>query len=154
MKAIPKRWYSWGYTIEDGARTVADIDVAMCSGRAAFKIEGSVYVAYREGVLRGAYILEQRGSTVARAEKTSAFRREFLVEHADQHYTLRPRSALGRSFLLMNGARQVGSIIVEGLFSRRVAMDLPAELPLPVKVFVLWLVILTWRRAAAAAGCC
>ena len=46
----------------------------------------------------------------------------------------------------------------EGLFTRRAEARLPDELPLPVKAFILWLVIILWEResdsgpAAGGAG--
>ena len=35
-----------------------------------------------------------------------------------------------------------------GLFSRKLTIDLPDELSLAVQVFMTWLVIILWRRAA------
>ena len=136
----------------DGARTVAHVDVSCWRERGSLRVDGSTYQAYREGILSGAYLLKRRGSTLASAKKPSAFRREFLVEHDGRRYTLRAKSAFERGFVLLNGTKRVGWITLESIFSYRANVHLPADLPLPVQVFVLWLVINTWRRAAASAG--
>jgi len=103
----------------------------------------------------GAFILESSGSIMARAEKPSAFRRSFIIDYRDKQYTLRAASALRRSFLLLDGDIKIGSLSPEGIFTRRTSVDLPAELPLPVKVFIIWLTVILWKRdsnSAAAAG--
>ena len=150
MKLVPKHFYSWDFTIVDGARTVAHIDVSWWRERASLRVDGSTYRAHRERLLSGAYVLKHKGSTVASARKPSVFRREFLVEHDGRRYTLRARSALRRGFVLLKGTKQVGSITLESLFSYRANVKMPEDLPLPVQAFVAWLVILMWRRAASA----
>ena len=136
----------------DGARTVAHIDASWWRERASLTVDGSTYQAYREGIMSGAYLLKCRGSKVASAKKPSMFYREFLVEHDGQRYTLRAKSVFERGFVLLKGAKRVGSITLESLFSYRANVNLPADLPLPVRVFVFWLVIVSWRRAASGAS--
>ena len=38
--------------------------------------------------------------------------------------------------------------IPEGLFTRRARINLPEELPLPVRVFMIWLTVILWKRDA------
>ena len=56
--------------------------------------------------------------------------------------------------VLVDG-RAVGAITPASAWSRRASAELPAALPLPVQVFVVWLAMLLWKReqdAAAAAS--
>ena len=46
----------------------------------------------------------------------------------------------------------VGTIRRETWTSRKARVELPDELPLPVRVFVLWLVLLMWKRESDAAA--
>src|SRR5919202_1422104 len=48
----------------------------------------------------------------------------------------------------------VGSVRRRGFFNREWTVDVPEELPLEVRVFVVWLVIILWKRedSATAAG--
>jgi hypothetical protein len=52
--------------------------------------------------------------------------------------------------VLFQGDIEVGSIRPEGYLSRKAAVSLPGDMPMPVQVFVMWLVILLWRREANA----
>jgi hypothetical protein len=154
LKAIPKRWFSWDFAVRKGSQPVADIDVSWWREKGLLTVEGTTYEVYREGAFSGAFILASAGSALARAEKPSAFRRSFIIEHAGRQYTLRAKSAWGREFLLLDGPREIGSLSPEGLFTRRATVDLPEHLPLAVRVFIIWLAVLLWKRESdsVAAG--
>ena len=42
----------------------------------------------------------------------------------------------------------VGSLAAKGVFSRGMNVDLPETLPLAVRVFVVWLTVVLWKRGA------
>lgn len=65
---------------------------------------------------------------LARAEKPSVFRREFVIHHVGREFTLAQKHA----------------------FTRTAAASLPHELPLPVRMFIVWLTMISWRREATA----
>ncbi len=145
LKAIPKRWFSWDFTIIEGSQQVADIDVSWWRERGLLTVHGIDYMVYREGLM-GAFILELDGTVLARTEKPSAFHRTFLIEHENKQYTLRAMSAFRRAFLLLDGSRKIGSISTRGFFTRRATVESPEELPLPAKVFIIWLAVILWKR--------
>ena len=151
--AVPRRWFSWDFVVLDGSgRALAEIDMAVFGERATVAVEGSTYEIAREGLLRGAFLLERSGEVLARAEKPSAFRRLFHVEHAGTRYTMAQRSILRRAFVLRRGDDDVGTLAPERLIGRRVRVELPDELPVPVAVFVIFLAVLLWKRASRSAG--
>ena len=156
LKAIPKRWFSWDFTVMEGSQPVADIDVSWWREKGLLTVHGTDYTVYREGLMSGAFILELDGTVLARAEKPSTFHRAFLIEHAGKQYTLRAKSAFRRAFLLLDGSREIGALSPEGIFTRRATVEFPEELPLPAKVFIIWLAVILWKRdsdsAAGAAG--
>ena len=155
LRIVPKHWFSWGFAVRDGDRHVADIDMAWWRERGVLAVEDRPYEVYREGVMSGAFILASPEGILARAEKPSAFFRSFVVEHAGRAYTLQARSAFFRSFVLLDGPTEVGTLTPDGPFTRRASADLPEDMPLPVRVFVLWLALLLWKRqsdSSAAAG--
>lgn len=151
--AVPRRWLSWDFRVlEPSGREVAEIDVAVLRERATVQIDGSTYELAREGMLRGAFLLEKSGEVLARAEKPSAFRRLFHIEHAGTHYTMSQRSLLRRAFVLRRGDDEVGTVAPERFLGRRVRVELPDDLPVPAAVFVIWLAILLWKRSSKSAG--
>ena len=148
LRAIPKGWFSWDFTVMEGSRPVADIDISWWREKGVLTVEGKSYKVYREGLMSGAFILESGGSVLARAEKPSAFLRHFEIDHDGRRYTLRAKHAWGRAFELLDGLTRIGSLHPDGLFTRRVIVDLPEDLPMPVRVFIIWLTVILWKRAS------
>jgi len=146
LQIVPTHWYSWDVTVTDESHPVADIVTSSWREKGALTIGDTTYRLYREGSMSGAFILEHAGSVLARAEKPSAFRRELVISHAGREYTLRPESLFRRAFVLMDGSRQVGSLAPNSAFTRKAAADLPPHLPLPVRMFIVWLTVISWRR--------
>jgi len=150
LQLIPQSWLSWNFDVlgDDGA--VAQIKTSSWPESGTFSIDEATFRACREGVFSGEYILEQNGQPIARAQKPSAFLSAFVVEYQDRNYTLKKESLIGRSFVLLENDIPAGSIQPEGFLTRKVAAGLPDDMPMPVKVFILWLAILLWRREANA----
>ena len=145
LHIVPTHWYSWDVTVTDQSRPVADIALSWWREKGELTIDGALYRVSREAP-SGAFVLERAGSISARAEKPSVFRREFVLRHAGREYTLRRRSVFGRTFVLLDGSRVVGSIAPKSPFTRKAAADLPRDLPLPVRMFIVWLTVMSWRR--------
>lgn len=146
LKLIPKNWFSWNFTAFDESHAIADIDISSWREKATLTIQDNEYSVYREGLMSGDFILESAGAELARAEKPSAFRRCFVMKHAGRSYTLRATSAFTRQFKLFDDVREIGSISRERIFSRRATIDLPNDIPLPVKIFITWLAVILWKR--------
>ncbi len=152
LKAIPKRWFSWDFTIMEDSKPVSDIDVSWWREKGLLTVYGIDYMVYREGLMSGDFILELDSMVLSRAKKPSAFHRSFLIEHAGKQYTLRAKSAFQRAFLLLDGTREIGLLSPEGIFTRRATVEFPEELSLPTKVFIIWLAVILWKRDSDSAG--
>ena len=125
---------------------VARIETHWWREKGALTIQGVDHSVYRERPMSGDFILESAGSILARARKPSAFRRFFNVEHAGRQYTLRAPSAFRRAFIVLDGDLGIGSISPDGLFTRRASVDLPENIPLAVRIFIVWLAVILWKR--------
>ena len=147
LQVVPANWYSWDFTVADESRPVADIATSWWLEKGTLAVDGATYRVYREAPLSGAFVLEGAGGVIARAEKPSVFRRELVIRHAGREYTLRPRSMFRRAFVLLDGSREVGSLTPRSAFTRKAAADLPRDLPLPVRAFIVWLMVISWRRS-------
>lgn len=150
LQLVPQNWFSWNFDILDDDHLVASIKVSSLPETGTFSLDGADYRARREGMFSGDFLLEGNAQTIAHAQKPSAFLSTFEIQYSDRSYTLKKESVVGRSFVLFDGDREVGSIRPEGFLSRKSAVSLPATMPRPVQVFVLWLAILIWRREANA----
>ena len=152
LRATPKQWCSWNFAVTEGSQALANIDISWWREKGVLTVHGVDYRVYRERMMSGDFILEAAGSVVARAAKPSAFHRSFTIVHEGKRYTLRAKSVFRRGFVLLDGDREIGSLSPEGIFTRRATVDLPQALPLPVKVFIIWLAVILWKRSSDAAA--
>ena len=136
---LPKRWFSWDYNVMNGDRTLARLDLSCWRERA--EIGDITHRVFRERAMGGDFIIEAAGRELARATKPSAFRHTMIVHYKGKDFTLRKRSVWRRAFVLMDGERQIGAIA-----------DLPPDWPAPITAFVIWLVIILWKRDADASA--
>ena len=154
MEAIPKGWFSWKFRITDGVKEIADLDMSSWRERGELHIAGLSYALFRKGLLRPTFLLELNGSEIASATKSGALRRVITLQHDGQTYYLRRKSLIRRSVALLNDLGEIGSVSPAGFVTRRANVDLPENLRLPVRIFIIWLVLILWKRDSdsAAAG--
>ena len=153
LRGVPKSWFSTGYKLLENNTTIAIVDLSNWREAGELTIKGSTYRVYREGLMSGAFLLEDdTGSILSRAEKPSALYRSFLVEHGGRTYTLEAESTWFRKFILSEGGMQIGSVYPEHSMTRKSVVELPDEIPLAVRVFMFWLVMILWKRASDSAA--
>ena len=152
MKAIPKKWFSSDYLIMKDAEQVAEIEVSSWREKGQLWIDGGCYDVYREGLVSGLFILKHAGSVVASAEKPSALHRMFTISYDDSQYTLKAKSAFSQSIVLLRDDHEVGCMSSQGFFTGKKNIDLPAYLPTPVRVFMIWLAVVLWKRESNSTG--
>jgi hypothetical protein len=156
LSVAPKHWFSWDFAVRDETgRPVAEVKLSSWRERGAIRIAGVEHEVTRHGAVRGAFVLERGGSVLMRAEPPRSFRSGFQIEHEGKPYALKGRSPWKRERALYAGDGLIGTVVPEGLFSSRARVDLPDSLPLVLRLFVVWLTLLLWKResdAAAASG--
>ncbi len=153
LHAAPAAWYSSTFRLSDGEREVGSLKLAKLRERATFSVEDVPFEFYREGMV-GDFVLDFQEAVLVRADKPSALSERFILELDDQTFVLEKDSAFKRAFVLRAGdtGDRIGHITPVRWFGRATKIDLPESLPLPVRVFCFWLVLLMWNRAAAAAS--
>jgi hypothetical protein len=147
LTVIPKTW-SYAFRVTEGSEPIAETEnLSWWRDRARFQIQGSEYTARRD---KSAFTLESANQVLARAERPRRWRRELLVEHSGRQFLLRQESAFRRGFLVFENAMPLGFISPAGVLTRKAKVELPEELPLYLRVFIIWLVMTTWKRQEAA----
>lgn len=149
LVARPRRWYSSEYRILDGEVEIASLRLKLLRDTGIFQVEGKEYQIDVEGFLRGRFELKEGPMILAKAEKT---RRKFEIRTGGQRMTLEANGLLGRSWDLHVMTGPIGSIRSLGWLKNAAEANLPEELPLPLRVFLFYLVLITWRRQAAGAA--
>jgi hypothetical protein len=106
----------------------------------------------RETLLLGDFFLMNNDVLVAKADKPSAFSRRFVITAAGREMTLAAESPLTRRFRLTENGRTIGTIRPNHFLTRKCTIDLPEDIETPVQIFIFWLVVLMWRRAAKSSS--
>jgi hypothetical protein len=151
LQLEPKHWYSWDFTLSDGGAPVAAIDFSNWRERGELTIQGQTYQVTKQGLMSGEFRLEWPGGTVATATRDGLAGRRFHITHGAHTYTIKRRKWWGRDMVLLDGDREVGWVVPAGAFTRRGSASLPEQVPLPVRVFMVWIALLVWKREAEAA---
>ncbi len=148
--ATPKRWLSWDFEVhEGGGQPVGEVKVSAWREQGAVTVGGIEYPVTRQGAV-GAFTLSGAGGVLAQAMKPSALRRMFTLEHDGKEYTLKAISVWGRGTVLLDGETKIGAVRHSGVFTWQARADLPEDMPLEVRLFVIWLTVLLWKRQQAA----
>jgi hypothetical protein len=148
LTLAPRRWYSWDFFLFDGSRELADLRVSSWREKGVLSVEGVDYSVFRESSW-GDFVLEHAGTTLARATKPSAFHRLFEIRYMERSYTLKAKSTFGRSYVLLDGSTEIGTLELESWWTRRATAHLPDDWPMPIKSFAVWLAIVMWKRDAS-----
>ena len=149
LEAIPRHWYSWHDDLMEGVTRLAEVRVSSWRDAGQLTVGQNTFRVYRQGLFKGAFLLESNGSILAQAEKPSVFRRWLDIQHQGRHYILKT-VVFRRKLVLLDGSMEIGSLTPRGLFSRRATVNLPEDLSAPLKAFIVWLALLMWKRDAAA----
>jgi hypothetical protein len=162
LRAVPTAWYSSTFRLLRDDAEVGRLKLAAMKEAATFSVKDVAFEMYREG-FAGDFVLAFHGNPIARADKPSVLDRRFVLTVETRRYVLESESAFRRAFRLRSGdgtgeedggdtSDVLGRIAPEGMLTRCTTVDLPDDLPLPVQAFCLWLVLVLWNRAAAAAS--
>jgi hypothetical protein len=152
LEASPRSVFSSDFIIRSSGRTITTLDMSVWRERAEFELDGATYHMYREGLLVGDFVLDRGGAAIGRATKPSVLRSRFELHVGGYPLELRRTAWFSQRFGLYRGTEQIGMIRPARLFSRRVLVDLPAEIPLSLQIFTLWLALVMWRRQQRAAA--
>ena len=157
LKVIKKRWYSRTFTVLEESNAVADSRLSFLREKGVLTVQGQSYAMHPEGFFSRRYLLESAGSVSARAQNVQRYHHiRCLIHHAGRQYALpeepgfdRARCPFGSDILvfLLNDT-QIGSISRENSLTFRGTVDLPHDIPLPVKIFIICLALITWKYEA------
>ncbi|MEM6799168.1 MAG: hypothetical protein AAF589_06610 [Planctomycetota bacterium] len=154
LTATPAGWFTWDYNVTKGGERIASIDMEWGRDAGSFFLGGREFHVRREGFLGivGAFELTAEDHAVCRVRRPNPLSRRFEIafsEHmAMPPLTLTAASVFSRKYYVNRGGERLGEIRPLGFFTRKAEVDLSDSVPAPVQVFLLWLVLLNWRRAS------
>ena len=152
LEVAPLSAWSWSLRVTADGRELARLELARLRDNASFQLAGIPYTLTRTGVFRGLYSLEERGRTIARAQRRGFIRPSFQVATGDREITLRQRGFFGSTFAVEHNRSHLGTIRRTGLLTRRAQASLDDRIPLPCQVFLIFLAQVQWRAQARRAA--
>jgi hypothetical protein len=153
ITVVPRGAFSRGFDlVGDGDRKLGGFDGSVWRENGRIQIGAEEWEFRKERTRR--FSLAGPQGTYATAEQTSMWSSRWQIAVGDRLYLLAKESWLSSGYQVTVGDRVVGSVHRKGIFSSKAEVDLPADMPPPVQVFVIAVVMTQWRRdsSAAAAG--
>jgi hypothetical protein len=144
LKTIPVDWFSWNCHVVKDQIPIANLGFSVWGEAGELQIQDQLYKVFRED--NGNFFLANQETCIAFAEKPNPLFRQFFIRHADTRYELQALSAKGRQFIVQEYGQIVGSIYPAHGWSKRAIADLPDAIPLPLRLFMIWLVLTLWKR--------
>ena len=151
LEGVPLGSISDNFQVHEDGRVITELRVSSWLAKAEFDIRGVRYELDREGFFLGDFVLKRDGNVLARAARRNALFERFDFRMFDHCYSLRGLSLWNRRFGLFEGEKQVGTIYPVRAFARHALIDLPADWPAAIRIFVFWLVLVIWNQETGAA---
>lgn len=150
LQAVPEGKSAWHYRISDQNGFATKLVLTDPAARCCFD-DGKCYTIIPD-VDPGVWALTDGATTVCSARRPSTALHVFTLSCAQDRWVLETHSPTGNKFVLKAPLEPVGSIRARGLFGRRAEADLPATVPRPVGIFLIYLVLLVWRGSGDSAA--
>ncbi|WP_052889557.1 hypothetical protein [Thermogemmatispora carboxidivorans] len=149
LEAVPRTRWSHSYRLFRDGTLLTEIGPAL-----SCQVDGLTIVG-RFGLIQ-TYLLEVNGSLMAQAQPSSSLGRQWSIRHVgnEQVYRLRLRRPLSMTFVLERNGTLLGTIgpqIRRIFWPQKAAIDV-SDLPLPLVLFVFWLVIIHTQHHDGGGG--
>jgi hypothetical protein len=150
---VPQSIFSRHYDLKYDGQIVATLRMSFWTEGCKFTIGGHDFVICRESMWKDHFQL-LAGDQIVCEVKRGFWSRQFEMSALDQNWVLRPSGWISRSYQLLAGEREVGTIYHTTWMTRAQAADFAPEVPPPVQVFAIFLVLVVRQRqrSSAAAG--
>lgn len=149
LRSTRRGIFRHSYEVSEDGRAVATLTGTRREG-CAFQVDGESYQVSRSGYR--AFTLSGPAGELARAER--ADRRTWKVTSAAEIFDLVRTSIWRETWEVRRFGEAAGSLSKDGAFTRTSSADLPDDLPLPIRLFVVCVMEALWERSrqSAAAG--
>ncbi|MBL8899184.1 MAG: hypothetical protein JNM84_16210 [Planctomycetes bacterium] len=143
----PRGWFSRLTDVLAAERVIATLELSFFKDQGRAEIDGVSYELEHPQLFGRDYTMRRAGKTVLATRASGLFRPDYPFEHQGRRYVLARQSFWSHRLVLRDERNaEIGSIAPDGLLTRRATAELPEELPLPLRVFAIWLALAAWRQ--------
>lgn len=148
LEAVPRRLFSWDFIVFDKGKPVGHFHLSWFSNVVNIAVEKQSFRAMYTKKTKWSFTLNGAREGLAYAERSSDFYYTFDIHYGLERFTLSEEIPHTRVYALKKGDRKIGRIAPRSMFSRWAMVDLPAYLPIPVRVFMILLTLVFWRKVS------
>lgn len=114
------------------------------SMKGTIEAQGRGFQVFRDGIFNGSFILQtETGEEIAKATRKSFFSNTYIVVFGGNEIVLsRKMFSLRNMYELYQQDNKVGMVSLKRTFSRRILMETAMGIPLEVRIFILYFVML------------
>jgi heat shock protein HtpX len=144
--------FSKEFTISEGETLLTELEITPSQYSGAWTLGLERWEVYCDPGLLGLtreYYLEANGELRGRAHKKGLLSATHVVTFQGQTYALEKESVFLRQFTLRQEGQSLGTIYPELPVKMTAFAELPADMPVPLKIFILSLALLWWSGQRA-----
>jgi hypothetical protein len=142
---VPRSLFSRHFDLLRDGEVVVTLQMAMFRESCEFTIAGHSFAIRHTSVFKDTFQL-LIGDTPVCEVKRKFWSRRFELAAVDQNWQLGPIGFFTRGYRLMAGDRSVGEIRPAGWFTRRRVANFVDDVPPPVQVLAIFLVLIVSQR--------
>ena len=148
LTAKPHSCFSWCfYILDKNQNCIADISQKWFRERGEFYVGSECFSVGRDSFFNGTFSLRLNDSILVTARKTNVFTRTFDIQMGNDSYHLAAAHPFTRRFTLTQDGQPLGEICPLHPFTRQAKISISEEIPVAIRIFLFWLVLILWRRA-------
>ena len=140
------------FTIFEGETLLTELKINPSQYSGAWTLGLERWEVYCDAGLIGStreYYMEANGELKGRAHKRGILSTTHVVEFEGQTYALEKESVFLRQFTLRKEGQSLGAIYPELPVKMTAVAELPAAMPVPLKIFLIFLALLWWSGKRA-----
>ena len=141
----PQGWFSRHFDLYQDEKFITTLHMQFWQEGCDFRITGHDFTIRKPSIWKDAFQLLAAGESVCDAQR-SFWSRRFDLVSAEQAWGLQPAGWLSAVYQLLAGEHEAGRVARAGLFSRRRVAWFDHNVPPPIQVLAIFLVLIVGQR--------
>jgi hypothetical protein len=147
IRIEPRSWFSRHIDLRCNGRSLGSMELSFLCDQGSATVEGVRFELEHPTFFGRDYTMRRGDQVIAAARADRWLRASYPFDYAGQSYRIARRAFWSHTLDLRDAPGEIlGSIIPDGLLSRSATAYLPETLPLELRVFAIWIALVSWRQ--------